>query len=350
MFELQISNLNKTFQNVQALHQVNLEVSAGHMLAVLGPSGCGKTTLLRCIAGFEIPDSGEIRLGGKKVFGDGLNLPPEKRRVGYVPQEGALFPHITVAQNIAFGLPRREKRSKRIDEMLELVGLPGLGERMPHELSGGQQQRVALARALAPSPSLVLLDEPFSALDAGLRATLREDVKTALKEINATAVLVTHDQEEALSMADVIAVMRSGACIQTSDPVTLYKYPADIDVATFIGEATILEAAVCDGNIVECPLGDLLPVAETCLKNCDKAVIMIRPEQFVIGKPANGTVSGRVLKTTFFGHDSLVHLQLDDHLGGHEIQVRLLGTHHYQPGEPIGLKINGEVMAYPVMS
>ncbi len=344
MKELQIRHLTKTFKDVHALHDIHLDLDEGQMLAVLGPSGCGKTTLLRCIAGFETPDSGTIEISRRLVYGGSTNVKPEKRRIGYVPQEGVLFPHLTVSQNIAFGLARKEKRSYRIDEMLELVGMAGLGARMPHELSGGQQQRVALARALAPSPSLVLLDEPFSALDAGLRATLREDVKTTLKKIGATAILVTHDQEEALSMADLVAVMRQGTCVQTTDPVSLYKYPTDINVAKFVGEATVIKAEVFNGNIKS--LFGNLPIASGCPKDCGLASVMIRPEQFIIGKP-NGQIGGHVIKTTFYGHDALIHLKLDDRFGGNEVQIRVMGSPKFALGEYVGLQIDGEVMAYP---
>lgn len=343
MKKLQIKHLAKTFNDVHALHDIHLDLNEGDMLAVLGPSGCGKTTLLRCIAGFETPDIGSIVIGGESVFDDTINFKPEKRRIGYVPQEGVLFPHLTVAQNIAFGLSRKEKRSNRIDEMLELVGMAGFGARMPHELSGGQQQRVALARALAPSPSLVLLDEPFSALDAGLRAALREDVKTMLKKIGATAILVTHDQEEALSMADLVAVMRQGICVQTTDPISLYKYPADINIAKFVGDATILKAEVFNGNIKS--LFGNLPVASGCPTDCELATVMIRPEQFTIGKP-NGQVGGHVIKTTFYGHDALIHLKLDEQFGSDEVQIRVMGSPKFSPGEYVGLQIDGEVMAY----
>ncbi|MEN1970081.1 ABC transporter ATP-binding protein [Lentibacillus sp. N15] len=343
MKKLQIKHLSKTFRNVHALHDIQLDLDEGQMLAVLGPSGCGKTTLLRCIAGFETPDTGTITISGRTVYDGTTIVKPEKRWIGYVPQEGVLFPHLTVAQNIAFGLSGKEKRSYRIDEMLELVGMAGLGARMPHELSGGQQQRVALARALAPSPSLVLLDEPFSALDAGLRATLREDVKTTLKKIGATAILVTHDQEEALSMADLVAVMRQGSCVQTTDPVSLYKYPADLHVAKFVGEATILKAEVINGNIKS--LFGNLPVASGCPTDCALASIMIRPEQFLIGKP-NSEIGGHVVKTTFYGHDALVYLKLDERFGGDEVQIRVMGSPGFTPGEYVGLKIEGEVMAY----
>lgn len=343
MKELEIRNLSKTFKNVQALHDINLDLEQGEMLAVLGPSGCGKTTLLRCIAGFETPDVGAIEVSGDDVFSEMLNVKPEKRHIGYVPQDGVLFPHLSVAQNIGFGLSRKDKRSGRIKEMLELVGMNGLGTRMPHQLSGGQQQRVALARALAPSPSLVLLDEPFSALDAGLRAALREDVKSMLEKIGATAILVTHDQEEALSMADIVAVMRQGSCIQTTDPVSLYKYPKDLHVAKFVGEATIFKAEVFDGNIKS--LFGNLPVASGCPMDCELASIMIRPEQFTIGKP-NGEIGGHVVKTVFYGHDALVYLKLDDEYGGDEVQIRVMGSPDFVPGEYVGLQIDGEVMAY----
>ena len=205
--ELVVRGLEKSFGSVRVLEELDLVVPAGRLAAVLGPSGCGKTTLLRIVAGFETADRGTVVLAGVQVAGPGVHLPPERRRVGVVPQEGALFPHLTVAGNVGFGLSRAQRRAGRIDELLGLVGLGGFGHRMPYEFSGGQQQRIALARALAPEPALVLLDEPFSALDTGLRAAVREDVRSALRAAGATAVLVTHDQEEALSMADLVAVM-----------------------------------------------------------------------------------------------------------------------------------------------
>lgn len=347
MKALQIKQLSKSFKGVQALRDIDLELDQGQMLAVLGPSGCGKTTLLRSIAGFESPDAGIIQVAGQTVFDCKTDIKPEKRRIGYVPQEGVLFPHMTVAQNIGFGLSRRERHSSRISEMLELVGMSDLGKRMPHELSGGQQQRVALARALAPAPSLVLFDEPFSALDAGLRAELREDIKSTLKQVGATSILVTHDQEEALSMADVVAVMRSGTCVQTADPISLYKYPTDINVAKFVGEATILKAEILNGNIKS--LFGNLPVASGCPTDCELASIMIRPEQFIIGKPdvqIPGQVGGHVLRTFFFGHDALVYMKLDEHFGGDEIQIRVMGSPKFSAGEYVNLQIDGEVMAY----
>ena len=235
---LQLRGVHKSYPGVQALDSIDLDVLPGELLAVLGPSGCGKTTLLRSVAGFERIDSGRISLNGHIVALEGLHLPTHRREVGIVPQDGSLFPHLSVAENVGFGLARRSPaRAAKIEEFLELVGLAGYGRRMPHELSGGQQQRVALARALAPGPALVLLDEPFSALDAALRTELRADVRRVLHERNMTALLVTHDQSEALSVADRIAVMSSGRVVQTASPLELYSHPADPWVATFLGDA-----------------------------------------------------------------------------------------------------------------
>lgn len=344
MQKLTIRRLCKSFGDVRALKNVDLDLAAGKMLAILGPSGCGKTTLLRSIAGFEAPDSGFIGIDGHPVFDSHVNVKPERRRIGYVPQEGVLFPHLTVAQNVAFGLSRRASNLARVDEMLELVGMSGLGARMPHQLSGGQQQRIALARALAPSPSLVLLDEPFSALDAGLRAALRQDVRASLQKTGATAIMVTHDQEEALSMADYVTVMRDGECIQTADPVSLYKYPADLHVAEFIGDATVLETTIHNGT-VSTPFGNLT-VAQGCPQDCDLAKVILRPEQFVIRRSSDAACC-QVIRTVFHGHDALVGLKLTETFGGIDhIQARVLGTPEFALGDYVGLHVNGEVMAY----
>ncbi|MFN2497394.1 MAG: ABC transporter ATP-binding protein, partial [Pseudonocardiaceae bacterium] len=254
MSELAVRGVVKSFGATTVLRGVDLSVPKGALAAVLGPSGCGKTTLLRVVAGFDRADAGEVVIGGRLVSGPGVAVPPERRRVGMVPQEGALFPHLSVAGNVGFGLPRRQ-RTSRVAEMLDLVGLGGYGARMPHELSGGQQQRVALARALAPGPALVLLDEPFSALDTGLRAALREDVRRALHATGATAVLVTHDQQEALSTADLVAVLQAGTIVQAGPPAELYQAPRDLDVATFLGEAVLLDAVLRGADVADCALG-----------------------------------------------------------------------------------------------
>ena len=253
---LSVSGLTKAFGGAPVLAGLDLEVPAGSLTAVLGPSGCGKTTLLRLLAGFEHAEGGSVRLGDRVLCDPRTHLAPERRAIGFVAQEGALFPNLDVAANVGFGLPRAQRRGDRVGELLELVGLAGMAERFPHQLSGGQQQRVALARALAPSPAVVLLDEPFDALDAGLRAQVRAEVRSALREAGATALLVTHDQEEALSLADVVAVMREGRIVQSADPQTLYRDPVDAEVALFVGEAVLLNAGL-HGDHAETALGRL---------------------------------------------------------------------------------------------
>ncbi|MDQ3346072.1 MAG: ABC transporter ATP-binding protein, partial [Chloroflexota bacterium] len=238
----------KAFDDVIAVDGVDLDVRRGEFLSVLGPSGCGKTTLLRLVAGFERPDSGGIEIGGRVVAGPRRHLPPEQRHIGMVFQESALFPHLDVAGNIGFGLPRRDRES-RIAELVALVGMAGLQRRMPHELSGGQQQRVALARALAPHPALILLDEPFSSLDATLRSQLRVDVREILRSAGATTLFVTHDQGEALEISDRVAVMRAGRIEQVSTPAELYLRPVNRFVAGFVGEANLLPGEVRHGEV-----------------------------------------------------------------------------------------------------
>lgn len=304
MSELVVRGVEKAFNGVPVLRGLDLDVANGALVAVLGPSGCGKTTLLRIIAGFERPDGGAVRLGGREVAGPGVTLPPEQRRIGVVPQEGALFPHLSVGDNVAFGLRRDKRRSGRVGEFLELVGLSGFESRMPHELSGGQQQRVALARALAPRPAIVLLDEPFTALDTGLRASVRTDVQAALRATAATAVLVTHDQEEALSMADQVAVMADGRIAQVAPPAELYRAPDSLRVATFVGDAVVLDA-LAEGATASCALG------EVTLRQpapAGRGRVVVRPEQVVISP--RGEVPATVLSTTYYGHDALIRLRV----------------------------------------
>jgi len=246
MRDVTVSGLGKTFGAQVVLAGLDLEVPAGSLTAILGPSGSGKTTLLRLLAGFERADTGTIGIGGVLVDGPGAYLPPERRRIGYVPQEGSLFPHLTVAGNVGFGLAARkhgagQRRGGKVDGLLETVGLGGFGRRYPHQLSGGQQQRVALARALAIEPALVLMDEPFASLDAHLRAAVRADVQAIFRAAGTTAILVTHDQDEALSMADRVAVLRAGQIAQCAPPQELYIRPADPHLARFIGEANLLD-------------------------------------------------------------------------------------------------------------
>src|SRR5271166_5891539 len=244
MRQVAVTGLHKAFGAHPVLTGVDLEVPAGSLTAILGPSGSGKTTLLRLMAGFERLDAGTIGIGDVLVDGPSAYVAPERRRIGYVPQEGTLFPHLTVAGNVGFGLTGRERRGGKVDAMLETVGLAGFGRRYPHQLSGGLQQRVALARALAIEPEVVLLDEPFSSLDAGLRASVRADVHRVLRDAGTTALLVTHDQDEALSMADLVAVIRHGRIAQTGTPQELYEHPVDPAMAEFLGDANLITGSV----------------------------------------------------------------------------------------------------------
>jgi iron(III) transport system ATP-binding protein len=346
MSELVVRGLTKSFGATPVLRGIDLTVPQGALVAVLGPSGCGKTTFLRLVAGFERADAGEIVIAGATVARGGSGVPPERRRVGVVPQEGALFPHLSVAGNVAFGLPRGSHRAARVAEMLELAGLAGYGERMPHQLSGGQQQRVALARALAPEPALVLLDEPFSALDTGLRAAVRDDVRTALHAAGATAVLVTHDQQEALSMADLVAVMRDGRVVQAAAPGELYAQPGDVGVATFVGEAVVLAAEVRDG-VARCALGSL-PVRGRAPAGL--GTVVIRPEQVQIGPRGHG-IPARVATTSFFGHDALVRLDLvNGSAGAAEVIARTQGPQPLLADDEVGVSVVGEVAFFPATS
>ena len=273
---LRTLGLTKHYDEVTAVDAVDLDVRGGEFLAVLGPSGCGKTTLLRLVAGFEQPDAGGIEIGGRAVVGPRTWLAPEDRRVGMVFQESALFPHLDVAGNIGFGLARGG-RDERIAEMVALVGLAGLQRRMPHELSGGQQQRVALARALAPDPALILLDEPFSSLDATLRAQLRVEVREILRRAGATALLVTHDQAEALEISDRVAVMRAGRIEQVSTPDELYLRPANRFVAGFVGDANLLVGEVRHGEVQT--LAGRFRAGDGSLADGSRAEVLLRPEQ-----------------------------------------------------------------------
>src|ERR1700723_1111556 len=263
MRQVAVTGLQKAFGTHPVLTGVDLEVPAGSLTAILGPSGSGKTTLLRLLAGFERADSGTITIGDTLVDGPGTYVAPERRRIGYVPQEGSLFPHLTVEANVGFGLSARDRRGGQAASMLEMVGLGGLGRRYPHQLSGGQQQRVALARALAIEPTGVLLDEPFASLDAHLRASVRADVQALLAETGVTGILVTHDQDEALSTADLVAVLRDGRIVQCDAPQDLYDRPADADIARFIGDANLIEG-VLTTDTVDTVLGRL-PVEPGCL-------------------------------------------------------------------------------------
>jgi iron(III) transport system ATP-binding protein len=341
---LSVRALRKSFGRSQVLAGIELDVPAGSLTAVLGSSGCGKTTLLRLIAGFERGDEGTIEVGGQLVSATRAHVAPERRGVGFVAQEGALFPHLDVAANVAFGLPRAERKSPRVGELLELVGLAGLEKRHPHQLSGGQQQRVALARALAPRPRLVLLDEPFDALDASLRVQIRAEVREALRRSGATALLVTHDQQEALSLADVVAVMRDGTIVQAAAPQTLYRDPLDAELAGFLGEAVLLGGVLRDGY-AETALGRLVTRGRkgSNVHNGASATVMLRPEQIACCEPSPELPRGRVLSTQFYGHDATIRIALD---GPSAPQVIARAAGHVLPraGEEVSLLVDGTAL------
>lgn len=358
-----VSRVHKNFGAHPVLRAVSLEVPEGTLTAVLGPSGSGKTTLLRALAGFARPDAGTIEIGGRVVDGPATHVPPEARKIGYVPQEGSLFPHLDVAANIGFGLPRRERKA-RTAELLELIGLSELGHRYPHQLSGGQQQRVALARALAPNPSLVLMDEPFSSLDAGLRASVRGDVRDILKSLATTAILVTHDQDEALSMADQVVVLRDGAVVQQGTPRDLYDNPADRGLAQFVGDANLLRGVLAGGE-VDCVLGKLATrpgggSSSGGVQDGVQVTALVRPEQIKVLPEGSGGLEGSVLSCEYFGHDALLSVLPKDGLvvgssgsGEAESQDRPLvvrtgydGT--LVPGTRVSLTVTGPVTVWPV--
>jgi iron(III) transport system ATP-binding protein len=339
---LTATDLHKAFGDHAVLRGVDLTVPDGAFAAVLGASGSGKTTLLRILAGFERPDRGVVAVGGVILDDDHHHLRAERRRIGYVPQEGSLFPHLTVAGNVGFGLRAREGREEEIAELLERVGLSGLGHRYPHQLSGGQQQRVALARALAVRPRIVLLDEPFASLDAGLRATVRADVRAAVQRSGATAVLVTHDQDEALSIADLVAVIRDGVVAQVASPRDLYGSPADPDLAGFVGEANLIEG-ISYGSTAETPLG-WLELRDGHRPARQQVTVLVRPEQLRVTPSEGGGpgVAARVVETGFHGHDSLVRL-VTEGAAASPMVARVVGGMRLAPGATVTIRVAGPV-------
>lgn len=333
---IQCEHLSKSYGKVPAVREVTLTLHQGQFMALLGPSGCGKTTTLRLLAGFEVPDQGCIWIGRQMMAGPGVFVPPEHRRVGMVFQDYALFPHMSVARNVAYGIPRGLDQARRVQEVLELVGLKGLESRMPYELSGGQQQRVALARALAPRPNVVLLDEPFSNLDAGLRVRVRAEVREILARAGATVVFVTHDQEEALSLADQIAVMFHGILVQCASPEELYHHPATREVAMFVGETNLLPADAY-GESATCELG-LLTLDGYKVGPVE---VLIRPEALDLVPDPHG--QGLVIERNFFGHDQLVSVRLPS---GTLLRARLGPDRNFRVGQRVNLNVRSSVIAF----
>jgi iron(III) transport system ATP-binding protein len=332
---LEVENLRHAYGEHQVIADLNFSLARGAIGCLLGPSGCGKTTVLRCIAGFESVQAGQIRLAGRIVSGAGVMVPPEKRRVGMVFQDYALFPHLTVAANIAFGLhaATREERAARVRELAELVALSASLEKYPHEISGGQQQRVALARALATRPELLLLDEPFSNLDIDLRERLSLEVRDIIKASGATAVLVTHDQQEAFAMADEIGVLHQGRIQQWDSPYNLYHRPANRFVADFVGQGVFLPAKALNGEQVEIELGVLkggpLP------RDGEGLEVLLRPDDVVHDDAA--PTRAEVLHKAFRGAEILYTLRL---ASGRKVLALVPSHHNHALGEKIGIRLD----------
>ena len=329
--------------------RITLEVAPGERVALLGRSGAGKTTTVEAIAGLLRLTRGDVRLGERPLSSarhPNVDLPPGRRGVGLLRQHPGLFPHLTVEGNGGFGLRAREGREAEVSELLERVGLSGLGRRYPHQLSGGQQQRVALARALAVRPRIVLLDEPFASLDAGLRATVRADVRAAVQRSGATAILVTHDQDEALSIADLVAVIRDGVVAQVASPRDLYESPVDPDLARFVGEANLIEGTSY-GSTAETPLG-WLELCDGHRPSRQQITVLVRPEQLRVTPSAGGGpgVAARVVETGFHGHDALVRLITEDAAVAPMI-ARVVGGMRLEPGAQVTIKVVGPAHCWP---
>jgi iron(III) transport system ATP-binding protein len=337
MSTLRVEGVRQTYGGGDVLAGVSLTLPSGGVLALLGQSGCGKTTLLRAIAGFEPPSAGTIMLGERVLDAPGSHLPVEQRRIGFVPQEGTLFPHLTVAGNVAFGLSRAERRSGRVAEALRLAKLEGMESRYPNQISGGQQQRVALARAMAPRPGLILLDEPFNALDLALRRSVSVDVIAMLRASAATAVLVTHDPHEAFASADLVAVMHAGRVTQCADPETVYRRPASLQTARLTGGTVELLGTV-QGNHVHTGLG-VLPLQPGSTE-AGRAVVVLRPEQIVPTASGDG-VAVRRIASVFRGDHARVTIAVADT----ELDLRLSST--IDPAAPLHLRIEGACVAFP---
>ncbi|HMM27191.1 MAG: ABC transporter ATP-binding protein [Chloroflexota bacterium] len=337
-FALACHDLSKSFGPVRAVESVSFRLENGRFLALLGPSGCGKTTVLRMIAGLERPDSGVIELAGRVVSDERAFIPPDRRRVGLVFQDYALFPHLTVAENVAYGLARGADRARRVAALLDLVGLGGYEARYPRELSGGQQQRVALARALAPQPDLILLDEPFSNLDVALRTQVREDVQRIIREAGVSAVLVTHDQDEAMSLADCVAVMFAGRIHQIGAPRALYETPVSRQVAQFLGDANLIPGTA-RGQIAATALGDL-PLREAAHGPVE---VLLRPEALELRSGGTGAPA-TVQRAIYHGAHQAVWLALAD---GATLKALAPADVEWRTGDQVRVTMRGAALAYP---
>ncbi len=335
--QIEIENLSTGYGELQVVNQVSFSLQSGEIGCLLGPSGCGKTTVLRAIAGFEPAWQGRIAIDGSEVSSTGLYLPPEKRDIGMVFQDFALFPHLKVEDNVRFGLKHmdRHEQQLRIQEMLAIVGMPAYAQAYPHQLSGGQQQRVALARALAPRPGILLLDEPFSNMDVDMREQLAREVRSILKQENSTAILVTHDQNEAFAMADRICVMHEGNIQQQGSGYDLYHEPANRFVADFIGQGVIIPATVEDAYSVKTDLGVIRGENRLDAEPGTMVDVLIRPDDVVHDDDASELAI--VVEKAFRGADFLYYLRMDS---GVEVMCLAPSHHNHKINERIGIRLN----------
>ncbi|HEX6286905.1 MAG TPA: ABC transporter ATP-binding protein [Acidimicrobiia bacterium] len=335
---LEVRGVTKQFEGRPVLKGVDLTVEKGTSVTLLGPSGCGKTTLLRVIAGLERPEQGTVTLGDRTLASADAFVPPEKRRIGMVFQDWALFPHLDVASNVAYGLSKDiPTRQRAVADALDMVGLSGFERRMPSTLSGGEQQRGAIARAIAPKPDALLLDEPFSNLDAALRATVRSDTRALLRELEMTTLFVTHDQGEAFVLGDEVAVMRDGVIHQQAPADQLYSSPIDPWVAAFVGEANLL-LADANGDTAHTILGDI-PLAEQAF---GRRTVLLRPEQIYLSPGS----SGKVTSVEFYGHDCSYRVEVN----GTELIVRSIAAPVFSRGDDVSLSYEGPgAVAYPAV-
>ncbi len=342
---IQLDGVSKSYRPgpVRALVDVSLDVREGEILTVLGPSGCGKTTTLRLVAGFEVPDRGRISIGGREVAAAACWVPPEKRGVGMVFQDYALFPHLTVGENVTFGLDgmARADRATRAREILGSLDLSACYDRYPHELSGGQQQRVSLARALAPEPVVVLMDEPFSNLDAHLRNQVRDEVVSILRQAGVTCVLVSHDQRDALAISDRVVVMNQGSVEQIGTPREIYKHPESVFVATFVGRTNLLRGIVQgEHGCVLTDFGSFCRVDRLGFASGSDVMVAVRPDGFETCGESEGVLRGRILSTTYTGARIEAEVAMpSDHGGDRHLIVHLPPSRHYQVGEELSFRI-----------
>ena len=340
--DLRVVDIHKSFGTSKVLHGVDLSIESGRTLSLLGPSGSGKTTLMRIVSGLEVADFGEVHVGERRLAGPGVHVAPESRRIGLLGQERSLFPHLSVGANVAYGLGRSPDREMRVGEVLEMVDLAGFEKRMPDSLSGGQQQRVAIARALAPRPRMLLLDEPFQALDLQLRTELQTQVRALLSSLGATAIVVTHDQDEAFVMGDEVAIMQDGNIRQRGTPSEVYGHPSSPWVASFVGDANFV-AGLGFGATVATPLGEVA----TCCPMTGEVAVLVRPSQLRLTElPAGGGYAhGQVEAMRFYGHVTECRVRLGEDV--------LLARSDRMPGVQVGDDVavcydGPPAVAYPV--